>query len=126
MERHKRSVWQRICDVFAVLVTPNCWIQVDPYSEDWDRELTWLMDNGFTFEWQDNFRAKIADYRVWVRNHPYGSFEIDNKRPRRATILRAGKLLGLGREPQRRFRGDRHYREAGGSVDELIRQLEAK
>lgn len=104
--------------VIDVLLTPGCWLQNYPYSRAWDDELTWLLDHGFGFERESRFNAHIADYRVWVSNHPYASFTVDNMRPSRATILRAGRLLSPA-PAERPFPSDRRYREMSDGRTEL-------
>lgn len=89
-------------DWLTVLLTPGCWLQNDPYSREWDRELTWLIDHGHKFVRMGRYNAQIGPYEVWVSNHPYASFTIDAVRPRRATILRAGALLPPLPSEQRR------------------------
>ena len=81
--------------MFRVLFTPSCWIQNHQYSEDWDRRLRKLMMQ-HSFKPLDNYRAELGGIKMWIANHPYASFHIDednfriNVRARRITILEAG------------------------------------
>ena len=78
-----------------VLFTPGCWIQNTAYSPLWDAQLRALLDSGEKFVVADSsgYTASIGDYVVWIENHPYASFTPysgnSNRRPSRATILRA-------------------------------------
>lgn len=72
------------------LLTPGCWVQIDQYSETWDRKLLELM-KAHRFERVGDYHHKIAGCLIWTANHPYGSFRLrpSNVRPSRATILKA-------------------------------------
>jgi hypothetical protein len=90
----------RLVRMLDVLVHPGCWISLNAFSRAWDEELTWLLDNGYHFTDIESYYATIGDHRIWIENHPYASFQIDRLRPRRATVLRAGRLLNQERERQ--------------------------
>ncbi len=77
-----------------VLLTPNCWLQLQDYSPVWDAQLRHLLDSGVKFGdvSHTGCSAKIGKYEVWIENHPYASFTPYQGlkfRPSRATILRA-------------------------------------
>lgn len=85
----------KIKPFLRVLTNPSCWTQSDPYSEEWDEELNKAMES-HTFEYTDEFVARIGDLRVWISNHPYASFTpysggsfFTEVRPKRYTILAA-------------------------------------
>lgn len=72
------------------LLTPGCWIQVNQYSEAWDRKLRGLMET-HKFIKHGSHHAEIGGCLIWTANHPYASFKLlpANVRPSRATILMA-------------------------------------
>lgn len=78
-----------LIDWLAILCRPGYWLQNDQLSLDWDRELTWLLDNGYHFEPVNGYESRIGNYTVWTENHPYASFTLNKLRPHRITILRA-------------------------------------
>lgn len=86
----------KIRETLDVLLHPSCWSQLNPFNAEWDRRLTWLLDNGYRFSSHEYLDARVylGDYKIWIKNHPYASFHpigID-VRPRRATILRAHRI----------------------------------
>ena len=56
-----------------VIFTPTCWFAVGRFSLEWDRKLNQLMQE-HTFEQIDEYTAKLGEYCVWLKNHPYASF----------------------------------------------------
>lgn len=87
----------KLKEILRVLLTPNCWLQVQPYSAAWDAKLNALMRT-HRFTNIGEHTARLGDYEVWISNHPYGSFNPwrhgPKVRPRRATMLAAhDKLL---------------------------------
>lgn len=109
MSQQAGSVRQAIADALSALLSRSTWIQVHPYSQEWNAELTWLLDNGYRPSRKSHYIAEIGGYSVWIANHPYGSFSIDGVRPRRATILRAWEAMT--REPEgKSFASDKHLR----------------
>lgn len=90
----------RLRDWLAVLLTPSCWLQNCALDAGWDRELRWLLDNGYRFHDIDKYHARIGDYEVWIANYPYAAFRYGDIRPRRATIIRAWKVLAADRFPK--------------------------
>jgi hypothetical protein len=82
----------KIKDFFRVLFTPSCWIQFDTYSKDWDILLNELMQK-HDFVPMNEHTACINGIKVWISNHPYGSFEVLGVRPSRITILKAHDKL---------------------------------
>lgn len=86
-------------DWWRVLSTPACWMQNATYSQDWDRELTRLLDAGYRFVPDGQYRAQIGPYLVWTANYPYAAFTHADVRPRRVTILRAQEVLMRDRFP---------------------------
>lgn len=96
---------RRLREFVMVLVRPSYWVMNYPYSEEWDTELRWLLDSGYTFEDVNEHHARIGDYEVWIANHPYASFTVQGDiRPSRVTIMRARRVLMAGRFERRRFR----------------------
>ena len=78
----------------SVLATPGCWLQLYPFSKDWDRWLNKKMESE-DFSDITKFTAKLGGVEIWVANHPYASlrpYKLEI-RPSRATILRAHRKL---------------------------------
>ncbi len=48
-------------------------IQIYPISMEWDRKLNILMDN-HSFEYINQYTAKLGDYVIWINGHSYASF----------------------------------------------------
>lgn len=105
-------VRRAIAEAVDVLVHPECWFQDEgsAYCPAWEAELAACLELGRPFEplevvagWTVPQVARLGAYVVWVANHPYASFRplpappgmITRRlcRPRRATILRAGRAL---------------------------------
>lgn len=91
---------------WRVLTTPSCWMQLNTYSAVWDRKLMeamrhhkfrpafYLDDEPAYAEYakkRDAYNVWLGNYRIWISNHPYGSFRLGvySARPRRITILEA-------------------------------------
>jgi hypothetical protein len=55
------------------LFMPSWWIQVHPYSAEWDARLNHLMDH-HQFEMLSEYRAQIGGMTVCIANHPFASF----------------------------------------------------
>ena len=57
-----------------VLLTPSCWIRNYPTSKVWDMRLLNLMEEN---KWRgnDTYTAYIGKEEIWIKNHPYASFE---------------------------------------------------
>ena len=55
-----------------VLSTPKCWIQIHPYSAEWDRKLRVLLDE-HDFVNIGPHRADLGGVDIWIANRPYGS-----------------------------------------------------
>ena len=86
-------MWDKIRGWIRVLLTPSCWIQIQPYAEAWDRKLSELMAKE-RFQPLDEYTAKIGPFTVWIGNHPYSSMTLYKGpgyelRPSRITVLRA-------------------------------------
>lgn len=92
--------------MWRVLMTPSCWIQVNPYSAVWDRKLkealrqhkfraAFYLDDEPKYaafaNRKDEYSVWLGPYRLWLANHPYASFGLSFKgpRPSRITILEA-------------------------------------
>ena len=91
---------------FRVLTTPSCWIQLGPYSTAWDTKLkralaehkfreAFYLDDEPAFAKHatkpDPYNIHLGPYRLWISNHPYGSFRKGTYGPRarRITTLEA-------------------------------------
>ena len=84
------------------LFVPSYWQMNNKYNREWDKELNDLLD-GYVFHrsMDGGFTAVLGDKRLWIQNHPYGSFMpyyysglkacTANFRASRLTILRAYK-----------------------------------
>lgn len=85
-----------IKSLISVIFTPSCWDQIEPYSPEWDKKLNELMENN-DFKNIDQYEATIGGFRIWIGNHPYGSFipafGVRSVRPKRSTILKAYEKL---------------------------------
>lgn len=93
------SIWKNIMDSVywnvAVLLSQGCWDCHYPYSRQWDRELTKLMESE-RFKVRDRYTAYLGGLEIWISNHPYASFHIykgPQVRPSRKTILKAHEKL---------------------------------
>ncbi len=89
-----------LLDVIAVLTTPSCWIQNEPYSPAWDAECRRLLMEKVPLVRKDRYHGTWGPYDVWLENHPYASFtlyncdaELKHGRPSRSVILRAYSLI---------------------------------
>jgi hypothetical protein len=83
----------RLLGLLRVICTPSCWIQIHPFSAEWDRQLNQLMRE-HRFKNVGSHTATIGAFTVWIENHPNASFAPHNMnvlsvRPLRATILKA-------------------------------------
>ncbi len=92
------------------LFMPNYWVALGEVDHDWDERFNALMD---LYEFQpiekpfSKYFAKIGNTIVWIKNHPYKSFEEGHftegglpnvrlsggLRPTRLTVKRAYKKL---------------------------------
>jgi hypothetical protein len=82
-------------DLLRVLFTPSCWMQNEPYSEQWDIKLNKLMEC-YSFTDVTKHTAKLGNFNLWIENYPYASFvpyPFINVRPRRITVLKAHDKL---------------------------------
>jgi len=79
-----------------VLLSPSCWLQQHPYSEEWERRLRSLLGNE-PFTNFGRHTAEIGGHTVWIANRPYASMSTYGTgvqvRPARATILEAHDWL---------------------------------
>lgn len=83
----------RFVDFLIALLHPSTWIQVSSiYSDEWDIKLRKLLQTE-RFKNISHFYATLGDYEIWIANVPYASMVYRGFRPRRATILRAYKIL---------------------------------
>lgn len=90
------KLFSKLKEAMRVLLCPKCWMQLNPYSPEWDAHLNQLMADD-RFKKVDGHTAMIGGLEVWISNHPYGSFTLHNPclsiRPKRSTILRAHRRM---------------------------------
>lgn len=98
---NQKALFDVIAEMLDVLLHPGCWLQNNPFSREWDTVLTDLMDAGVPFlphpiitgsATNSLCKMRIGEFVVWTSNHPYASFSNNDWRPRRATVLRAGRV----------------------------------
>lgn len=60
-----------------VLFHPSYWFQINSckYSEQLDKSLNQLLDEGTPFKILNGYYVQLGSYVLWFRNHPYASFE---------------------------------------------------
>jgi len=86
-----------------ILLRPSYWSQNYKFSKEVDKSLNYLLDK-YEFTNIDECTARLGSTKIWIANHPYASFRIDefpikNLRPSRKTILRAYKKLNRKMDP---------------------------
>lgn len=86
--------------MLRVLFTPDCWIQNERYSAEWDKKLIELLEN-HRFRDVGEHTAMLGPVEIWIANRPYSSMVPWNTtqrgvgsyksrfRARRITTLRA-------------------------------------
>jgi len=84
-----------------VLFTPSCWLQNNTYNAAFDKWLRARLADS-NFENIGIYHATIGGVRLWVANHPYASFNLEEGvcggyRPSRATVLEAMDALMIQR-----------------------------
>lgn len=79
---------------FLVLITPGCWLRVGNYSQEWDDKLNELMKRE-KFKPIDKYTVRLGNLEIWIGNHPYASFELENcgVLPRRSTAILAHEKM---------------------------------
>jgi hypothetical protein len=81
---------------------PSYWFPLDTYDSKWDKWLNEAMDKD-KFVVISDFEASISGVKIWIANHPYGSFTpypspteplpLSSSRPKRSTVARAWDKL---------------------------------
>jgi hypothetical protein len=81
-------------DWLIALLHPSTWMQIFPYSAEWDAKLKTLLSEN-TFENIGEYQASLGGYQIWITNYPYGAFHPRDLgiRAKRATILYTRKRL---------------------------------
>lgn len=100
------AAWiSKIKDFLFFLVRPNYWLMNSPYCRGWDKKLNKLMEEHQFEIMSGSLYAKLGGHRVWITNHPYNSFTLDDNhcRPSRKTIYHA--MQKLKREALDNFNG---------------------
>lgn len=91
---------KQIISNLQFIFKPSYWIMNESYNKYWDAVFKDLMDK-HDFIYIDQYRAKIGNAVIWIKNHPYASMTLFNNdglhsfpgRPSRLTIKRAGDKL---------------------------------
>jgi hypothetical protein len=117
---------QDIKDIIESL-SPAMWIRLGETSITWDKKLNELMEH-HKFALVDKFTAKLGDFEIWYRNHPYGSFGLYYKGksellPKRLTVIRAYRKLITDIAP---FSTDIAPLTAEQKVQSVIEEIENK
>lgn len=113
--------WSRMKGWLRVLTTPGCWIQLNPYSPEWEHDLRKLMAEHRFTEIRE-CTTMLGPLSIWIENHPYSSFrpyksfEYDDRvRPRRITVLEAMDKLERDRPMTQKTTWREYIRTETGS-----------
>ena len=58
-----------------IIWSPLHWVQIHPYSAEWDKKFNELLDNN-SFEHINDYTAYLGGYSIWIGNYPSGGFTI--------------------------------------------------
>ena len=86
-----RVAFDVIADFCVIAVNPLLWVQNCQYSQILDDEINSLDWNKVKVV--DDCYVEVDGLVLWVGNHPYASFEIDELMPSRRTRVRLMKVI---------------------------------
>jgi len=113
-----KALIEYIWDIVFLICHPSFLSMIRPYSKEWDELLNSLIEKHY-FKEIDEIEATIDGVRVWIANHPHGSFTVLDRaldrivRPSRRTIYKAHKKLlkdasTVYDDPKKRFTRAKH------------------
>jgi hypothetical protein len=76
-----------------ILFSPSYWLMINSYSRALDDRLINAMERGEPMLNVTSHHCEFDGLKLWIANHPYGSFTFTEMRPSRLTVMRLSDYL---------------------------------
>ena len=113
---------QKIYEFIWSLCAVNYWLQQKEYNKVYD---DWCKDQlklGCNFTDITEYTAKLSGVGIWIKNHPYASFSVHERktpeyRPSRYTMFLLHRKLKKQLEVVEKEKRDQHYAKLKSILD---------